>query len=119
MADRPAIARVRGALLSSRMPCDTECRLHAAIAAALDRSGLAYEQEVVLSAKDRIDFLVGDVGLEAKIAGGRLAVWRQLERYAEHERIGSLVLVAAIAMPPVAEIKGKPFTHLSVGATWL
>ena len=86
-----------------------ESRVQAAIEALLKRQGIEHQREFVLSPKDRIDFLVGRVGLEVKVAGGRGAVVRQLERYAKHDCIESLVLVttkSTLARVPM-EMNGK------------
>jgi hypothetical protein len=87
-----------------------EYRVQAAIEALLKREGVEHLREVTLSPKDRIDFLVGAVGIEVKVAGGVGAVIRQLERYAKHERISALVLVttkSTLARVPL-ELNGKP-----------
>jgi len=87
-----------------------EYRVQAAIEALLKREGIQHVREFTLSPKDRIDFLVGTVGIEVKVAGGIGAVVRQLERYAKHECIQSLVLVttkSTLARVPL-ELNGKP-----------
>ena len=86
--------QLRATLTKRRLPAATELALQDAIALAFTAAGIAFDREVHLSAEDRIDFLVeGTVGLEVKISGGLSEVTRQLHRYAQHERIGSLVLV--------------------------
>jgi len=70
-----------------------EAELQEAIGQALAAACIAFEREVPLSAADRIDFLVGSIGLELKVDGGPAAVMRQLQRYALSERISELVLV--------------------------
>jgi hypothetical protein len=54
---------------------------------------LEFEREVKLNATDRIDFLVGTVGIECKVDGSKNAVASQLLRYAESDRISGLILV--------------------------
>ena len=58
----------------------------------LTRAGIAFEREVRLSPADRIDFLIGKIGVEMKTNGSFVEVVRQLQRYSTHERIGSLML---------------------------
>jgi hypothetical protein len=72
-----------------------EYALQRGILEALSKSGWEPEREVILSARDRIDFLVGDVGIEVKVAGGTASVLSQMARYAAHARIGSLLLVTS------------------------
>lgn len=52
---------------------------------------LNYEREVKLADGERIDFMVGRVGVEVKIKGTQTSVLAQLERYAPH--VDELVLV--------------------------
>ena len=91
-----------------RAPMD-EARLQEEIAALLTVEGFTYEREVRLTTTDRIDFMVGGIGIEVKVQGSALAVMRQLLRYAEHERVSELILFttrAQIVVP--SELGGKP-----------
>ena len=91
-----------------RYPAD-EIRLQEEIARALAAAGVAFEREVRLSATDRIDFMVGSLGVEIKVKGASHAVMRQLLRYTEHARITELILFtthAQIVVPDV--LGGKP-----------
>lgn len=89
-----------------------EAGLHNLIALAFAGAGVPIRREVALSRRDRIDFLVGRVGLEVKVKGAPAGVLRQLQRYAGSDQIGHLVLVTTVArhldMP--ATIGGKPLT---------
>lgn len=114
-----ALPEILAALRAQRLVCDTERRLHASMETALTTAEIPFEREVRLSPVDRIDFMVGAIGIEAKVRGARLTVWRQLERYARHGDIEAIVLVGAIAMPNVVQIEGKPFAHVSIGSAWL
>lgn len=77
-------------------------------------------REVVLDARCRIDFLVGDVGIEVKVDGSLSDLMRQLIRYAKFEQVGVLVVVSTRAkhrdLP--LEIGGKPLflAYLGDGA---
>ena len=85
---------LRSTLLERRLPAVNEIALQDAIAAAFTSAGIAFDREVILSGKDRIDFLVGGhLGLEVKIEGALSEVTRQLHRYAQHDQIQGLVLV--------------------------
>lgn len=70
-----------------------EYALQDAIDLALRRAGAAPLREVRLTAADRIDLLIGTVGIEVKVAGSVAAVERQLRRYATCGLISELVLV--------------------------
>ena len=78
---------------ASRFQYSDEYKLQRGIAALLTQLGLEYKAEVRLNAKDRIDFLVGDVGIEVKTEGALAAVTRQLWRYAQLPEVKHLVLV--------------------------
>lgn len=77
-------------------PYDTtnEEALQAGIAVALEESGFRFTREVVLGPRDRIDFMIGDVGIEVKVGGGQTALIRQLHRYAQSQRVGRLLVVS-------------------------
>lgn len=85
---------IRHALTHRRIPTTPESVLQERIAGILTSISVPFDREVHLSEKDRIDFLVGGhLGIEVKVDGGLSAVTRQVHRYAQHERIESLVLV--------------------------
>lgn len=104
-------------LRKTRILYATESDLQDAVEVALRRSGLPASREARLNARSRIDFLVGDVGVECKVDGAWRSVARQLERYATFDEIGSLVLVTtrhrhSLIAP---EMKGKPVVVHRVG----
>jgi hypothetical protein len=52
------------------------------------------QREVILSPRNRIDFVVDDdIGVEVKVNGSTIAVLRQLQRYARTGRVQALILV--------------------------
>lgn len=80
-------------LSSARFRYSSEADLQEAIAALLTTGNVAHEREAILSGKERIDFLVGDVGIEVKIAGSPAEIFRQLMRYAQLPQIAGLIVV--------------------------
>lgn len=92
----------------------TEEDLQCAIASALISSSVPFEREAKLSPTDRIDFLVGEVGIEVKIKGSPTEVARQLNRYVQSEKIQSLLLVTSKATHRAlpSELNGKPIKIL-------
>lgn len=91
-----------------------EVSLHRSLAQAFRQSGLSFEREVRLSQYDRIDFMLGRVGVEVKVQGGWRAVRAQLLRYAESERVDELVLVTVKTVHRLVprEMNEKPvFVH--------
>ncbi len=108
--NRFSAADIAAVLMRYRLPVSNEAALQSAVEKALrqELGSDAVRREVVRGA-DRIDFVVGSVGVELKVKGSFAAVLRQLERYSKWEALGSLVLVTAKgahrALP--AEVGGK------------
>ena len=98
----------------------SESELGDALARRLTDSGVEFEREVWLNDTDRIDFMVGKVGVELKLKGPVSAVTRQLSRYAQSARVDTLVLVttrfAHKAVP--MQLCRKPIKVVYVGS-WL
>ena len=100
--------------LLERLPLGLHTRHEAEMQSALEReltkNSIAFEREVKLSPTDRIDFIVGSVGIEMKTKGSFVSVVRQLQRYASSSRIEELVLFTTkpklTQMPE--SIGGKP-----------
>jgi hypothetical protein len=113
--DRFAVAAV---LRAHRYLYSNETELSDALADALIDAGMPARREVRLGARDRIDLLVGTVGVEVKVAGSLEALTRQIQRYAHSQEITELVVVtdrAALRAVPHA-IAGVPveLVYLSV-----
>lgn len=111
----PVTARqVRDALARYRLPVSVEKAMQDAVESALRAEGLAFQREVKRGDTDRIDFLVGSVGLELKVKGSAGDVLRQLERYAAWPDVTELVLLtskgAHLALP--SAVGGKPLLVL-------
>jgi hypothetical protein len=93
MSDLNAIA----AALRGSFDTTDEYRFQDGVGAALARAGIIAEREVILTPRDRIDFLVGRIGIECKVQGSFIQVARQLCRYAQCDQIMALVLVTGCA----------------------
>lgn len=95
-----------------------ELELNGAVRSLLDAAGIAYEAEVRLTERDRIDFLTDNaVGIELKTKGSTAALVRQLERYAQSERVDVLVVVTTLrrlTLLPMT-VHGKMVTAICVG----
>lgn len=96
---------------------ESESELQAGIAAALAGAGLEAHAEVDLgNGVDRIDFLVGTVGIEVKTQGTLSALTRQLHRYALRPGIDELLVVTSrsrLANLP-ATLNGKPLVVVTL-----
>lgn len=104
-----------------RLSLHDEKATHADIALTFAEAGIVYEREKRLAVGDIIDFFLpdGGVGIEVKLRQSKTQIFRQLERYAEHEAITALVLVSATAMSLPRTIKDKPAFIVSLGRGWL
>jgi hypothetical protein len=106
-------AAAAGVLEVARMTWQVEAELQAEIARVLEEAGLAFDREVRLGDRARIDFLsAAGVGIEVKTRGSAPAVTRQLQRYAHSDRVHHLLL--ATTRPHLASL---PSTLAGVGLT--
>jgi hypothetical protein len=111
----PTASVITVLLRRTRMRVANEAALQTSIEDALVAATVPYTREHRLSPADRIDFLCGRVGIEAKARYNKRAIYRQLERYAAHDAIDALILVTGTAMGLPAEIGGKPVYIVSTG----
>jgi len=101
-----------------RFPVSVEKAMQDAVESALRAEKLEFRREVTRGA-DRIDFVVGTVGVELKVNGSAANVIRQLERYSAWGELTELLLVTTrghhLAVPQT--IGGKPtLVHVVRGA---
>ncbi len=90
----PATAAVLAEVIAAhRYRVVTEYDLQAAVGAVLADAGYQVSPEHVLSAGDRVDFLVEGVAVEVKIGGNAASVLRQLIRYGTHNQVTEILLV--------------------------
>jgi hypothetical protein len=81
---------------------------------------VTWSREARLGPGEVPDFMVDRIAVEVKMNSAQpRAVVRQLERYARHQAVGSLILLSnrAIALPRTLE--GKPVYNVSLGKAWL
>lgn len=114
------IETVLRTLRTARLDLSDEKRTQNDLAQALTAQGIAFEREVRLSAGDIPDFIVGDVAIEVKLKGARkMHVFRQLVRYAKHDRVRSLILATNLTMGLPEQLEGKPVFFVALGRAWL
>ena len=86
---------------------------------ALDAAGIAYEHEVPLAPRCRIDLMCGGVGIEIKRGQPeRQRIRAQLQRYAACARVEGLILVTekTVDLPPT--MAGKPLRLVCLNRLW-
>jgi len=93
-----------------------EIELHQGMSQAFTDAGIPHSREVAVTG-GRIDFLIGNLGIEVKIQGQSAAVQRQLARYARDPRIECLLLVTTrrVHRSIAREAHGTPIHVLSIG----
>jgi hypothetical protein len=108
--------KIHQAIHTAKFRFQNEKDLQIGVASILSQFG-DFQSEVWLNPKDRIDFLIQGIGVEVKCndsAGGvsLSSVTRQLWRYAQSDRIQSLILVTTrskhVDLPSI--ILKKPLT---------
>jgi len=97
-------------LHAAKFNFSNELELQNGIAQLLTSLNVHYQKEVTFNPQDRIDFIVGKIGIEVKVDSSAPVVTRQLWRYAQQEAIDELILVTTRSKHRVIEgpINGKP-----------
>lgn len=107
-------------LRGNRYRMGSEALLQQDIETLLGLRQIKFERETRLGPGERIDFLVeGGIGVEVKVRYPKRSIFRQLVRYAEHERISSLILVSGTAMGLPTAVLGKPLFSVPLGRSAL
>ncbi|MHB8226260.1 MAG: hypothetical protein ACYDCV_12085 [Acidithiobacillus sp.] len=119
--ERMRADRIIGLIESARLDLSDEKRLQADLAVVLTNSGIQFTRELVLSARDIPDFLIeGGTTIECKLRPAqKTAVYRQLQRYASHTEVTSIILATNLSMALPATINGKPAYMASLSKGWL
>ena len=92
-------APVDGAIVAdliarTRFHAADEASLQAGVAEMLYQAGVPARREVRLTRRERIDFLIGRLGVEVKVKGGVSDVRRQLVRYAATGLLDEILLIS-------------------------
>lgn len=69
---------------------------------------IPYEREVLLSKKDRPDFMLSGIAVECKVAGSAESHLRQIKRYMGHDSVRGCILVATRKYDIPNMVEGKP-----------
>ncbi len=102
-----------------RFSFETEKELQRQIETKFQEYKICYDRECILSKGETPDFMIGDVCVEVKTKGGKVAIYKQMERYASHDRVKSLILVTNRSMGLPVAINNKPACQVSLGRAWL
>ncbi len=88
---------LRSVLKQWKLPTWDEKVMQSSISDVLKEAGIKFERERRLE-DGQIDFLVGSVGLECKLAGSWVEVLRQLTKYAKDDCIQEILVVTTKAV---------------------
>jgi hypothetical protein len=106
-------------LADFRFSLSDEKKTQQQIAEQLTLASVVHRREVRLSDGDIIDFMVSNTGIEVKLKGQKMEIYRQIERYCQHDEVTSLVLATNVAMGVPPSINGKPIYVVNLGRAWL
>lgn len=112
-------AQLIGMIRRFQLPLHDEKQAQAALHQHLTEHGIEHDREVRLSDQDVVDFMVDGTAVELKLKGSRMAIYRQIERYAQHDSVKAIILLTARAMGLPPEINGKPAVACSMSGAWL
>lgn len=95
-----------------------EAELQTAIESILTENNINFIREYSLSEKSRIDFLIGDIGLEIKVGFSYAEVIRQLHQYAQFDEITTLILFTSrLSHTMPKELNGKILCTINISLT--
>lgn len=114
-----AAAQVIELVHSHRLPLHNEKATQAEMEKLLQSHAFTFEREVRLSPADIPDFMIGGLAIELKIKGGKMDIYRQLRRYAQHDRVTRILLLTNVAMGLPEEIEGRRTYIANLGRAWL
>lgn len=86
------VEQVLSALQGLALTHANEDEMQRGIAEALSAAGIAFEREQAVGRYGRIDFALGRVGIECKVAGPASRVYRQLAGYLDSGEFDAIVL---------------------------
>lgn len=112
-------AEIKKLLSAYRFDTSCEATLQGQIEKVFQDCGAQYQREVRLSSRDRIDFLIGEIGIEVKIKGQAKEIFRQCQRYCGYDQIKAIILVTGRSMGFPETIDGKPCYYHNLGQSWL
>lgn len=104
---------------SNRCPLNDEKATQERLAEVFKAAGLNAQREYRLSASDIPDFMIDGIIVEVKIKGQRVAMVRQLMRYAEYADVRGIILATSKSIALAETIDGVPARVASLSRAWL
>ena len=115
-----ALSEIQKALGTIRVPAvGSEYDLHEMIGRALSDAGVSYVHEAKLGPRRRIDFLIGDVGVEVKRGKvSRKTLMCQIEKYVMSGQISSVIVVTTRGMNLPGRVLGARVVSFGLNRLW-
>lgn len=114
------INKIYQLISAARIDLSDEKRTQSDLESLFKSHGIEHERECRLSAGDIPDFMIDDIAVEVKLRGARKKdIYRQLERYAKHDRVRHIMLVTNLSMGLPDTIEGKPVYFCALGRAWI
>lgn len=113
------VAKIIQCLKKYRFPLNNEKLLQFEISKSFVDEGIRFEREVTLGVGNIIDFMCDSVGVEVKIKGSKLEIFRQIERYCDAPALTDIILATNVAMGLPENINGKSVWSVNLGRAWL
>ena len=89
------LASLHATLSGYQFQFSSELELQEGVSQVLTSHEIEHDPEHLLDGLDRIDFLVGDLGLEIKVDGSLSLVTRQVHRYLQSDQVKGLLLLTS------------------------
>lgn len=116
----PLITQLANLIRSARLDLSSEKRAQGDLEAVLKSSGIVFDREFRLSAKDIVDFLIQGIAVELKLKNAKkMDVYKQLCRYAKSDQVTSIILASSTSMGLPQQIDGKDVYFVKLGDAWL
>lgn len=96
-----------------------EMDIHQMVAKRLSDAGLSFVHEAKLGPGCRIDYLVGNVGIEIKKGKPDVnALKRQVARYAAFDSVGAMIVLTQRTVSLPKSVLGKPVHVIALNQLW-
>ena len=89
------LSQILPLLSKHRFHFQSELELQYGVEQLLKTARIKYSREHSLSSHDRIDFLVGSLGIEIKVGGSMTELLRQVHRYLEYPEIQEMLIITS------------------------
>lgn len=112
----PSLEEIKNLIYSLRPSFPiSEGEIHSLLSSCLDKNKISYIHEARLDEKSRIDFLIGDIGVEIKKSRpNKAALMKQLNKYSLSDKISGLIMLSEQNIRLDESINSKPLISISL-----